>query len=82
MPAHNDRKQVLVRMWPDELIRFDALCVAMGKDGTRLHRSDVVNKLVEQAYKDLPAERRETATNVARGGVQVPRGPSAAAVAD
>ncbi len=65
MPAHELRKQVLCRMWQDEALRLDALCIALG-DGKPLGRSALVNRLVEEAYERLPKAAREAATDAAR----------------
>jgi hypothetical protein len=79
MPAHEARKQILTRMWEDEQIRLDALCVAMSQTERPLGRSEVVNRLVAQAYEGLPDEQRETATNAARSGIRHYRRPRPAA---
>lgn len=75
MPAHQARKQILTRMWQDEQIRLDALCIALSDGERPLGRSELVNRLVAAAYEQLPAAERETATNAARLGVRHHRRP-------
>ena len=79
MPAHEARKQIVTRMWTDEQIRLDALCIALSDTDEPLGRSEVVNRLVENAYGELPKKARETATNAARLRLRPHRRPEAVA---
>jgi hypothetical protein len=79
MPAHEARKQILTRMWEDEQIRLDALCVALSDAERPLGRSEVVNRLVADAYAALPPKAREDATNAARRRARPHRRPVAVA---
>ncbi len=77
MPAHELRKQVLTRIWQEEALRLDALCIALSKTDRPLGRSVVVNKLVEDAYNALPEDVRAKATAAARQLISHHRPPDA-----
>lgn len=82
MPAHELRKQVLCRMYQDEALRLDALCIALGEEGKPLGRTALVNRLVEAAYARLPKDRREAATDAARQAMARQRRPATASAAE
>lgn len=82
MPAHELRKQVLCRMWQDEALRLDALCIALGEEGKPLGRSALVNRLVEAEYGRLPKDQREAATDAARQDMAHRRRPPSAGAAE
>lgn len=59
MTAHPSRHAVLVRMYPEALLKLDALCEYRAKQrGGKVWRSELVNELVAAAWSKLPADAR------------------------